>query len=138
MLKLDIELVVGIPDSTPLELSVKTAGRVPRVKDQTYGAAPGGSYTALVMNWTLYSVPARPDGSGDAFVICGAGLQYRVNPVRVTVMEALSVTSIVTSEELAVQFPTIWLLEFRLRPNGSRAALNVYGDNPPVADSCTK
>ncbi len=91
-LKLEVATALGVPVSKPDEESAKPAGRVPGVSDHVNGAAPGGSYTALVANWRLYGVPTIPAGSGDAFVICGAGLQCSVSPEWLAVARTLSVT----------------------------------------------
>jgi len=60
--------VVGVPETTPAELSVNPAGSVvPEARAQVYPGVP-----PLAANVNEYAVPTCPAGSGDVLVIVSA------------------------------------------------------------------
>src|SRR5512140_97058 len=58
--KPEVPAIVGVPESSPPEESVRPTGRLPEAKTKVYGAVP----PVAERSW-LYATPTVPVGSGE-------------------------------------------------------------------------
>jgi hypothetical protein len=126
--KVELPAVVGVPDSTPAELSVRPAGREPEFTDQVYGVVP-----PVAVRVTEYGTPTVPAGGAEKFVVTPVPMVSVVASVAICPRASVTL-AVKLNVPVAVGVPVSTPLAFRVIPAGRlpEATDQVYGLVPPV------